>query len=141
MTRVSLLISLTYNSLVVQKRFRLPPMVSTHDGLTYDRVNASALQATTAHGPHGQVVVNDAKSVINNMTNLSEELPVINNTNAKMTCVVVFLINILMTCVVNDLYGQSLMWSIYTLEISSTLISICVLSTCQGMKLSFLKRH
>ena len=80
-------------------------MVSTHDGLTYDRANSSALQATTARGAHGRVVVNDAKSVINDMTNLSEGLPIINDTSAKITCMIVFSINALMTCVVADLYG------------------------------------
>ena len=89
-----------YEILVAQKRFRSPPTVST-----YDRVNSSALQATTSRGAHGRVVVNDAKSVINNMTNLSERLPVINNTNAKMICVVVLSINALMTCVVASLCG------------------------------------
>ena len=67
-------------------------MVSTHDGLTYDRANSSALQATAARGAHGRVVVNDAKSVIN-------------DTNAKMTCVVVLSINALMTYVVAGLCG------------------------------------
>ena len=82
---------------------------------------------------HGRVVVNDAKSVINDMTNLSEGLPVINDTtdlsewlpvindttnlseglpvindtSAKMTCVVVLSINALMTCMNNHLYGLS----------------------------------
>ena len=78
-------------------------MASTHNGLTYDRDNSSALQATAARGAHGQVVVNDAKSVINDTTNLSEELPVINDTSAKMTYVVVLFINDLMTCVVAGL--------------------------------------
>ena len=140
-TRVSPLIPSTHYSLIAQKRFRLPPMVSIHDGLIYDRANSSAFQATAACGAHGRVVVNNAKSVINNMTNLSERLPVINNTNAKITCVVVFSTNASITFVVNDLCGRSLMWSIYTLEISSALISICVLSTCQGMRLSFLECH
>ena len=81
------------------------PMILTHDGLTYDRANSSPLQATAAHGAHGQMVVNDAKLVINDMTNLSEGLPVINNTNAKMTFVVVLSINVLMTCVVAGLCG------------------------------------
>ena len=75
-------------------------MVSTHDGLTYDRANSSAFQATTARGAHGQVVVNDAKSIINDMINQSEGLPVINDISAKMTCVVVLSINALMTFVV-----------------------------------------
>ena len=96
-----------YEILVAQKRFRSPLTVST-----YDRVNSSALQATTSRGAHGRVVVNDAKSVINDMTNLSEGLPVINDTSAKMTCVV------------DDLCGRSPIWSIYMLEVSSTLISI-----------------
>ena len=52
---------------------------------------------------HGQVIVNNTKSVINNMTNLSEELPVINNTNAKMAYVVILSINALMSCVVAGL--------------------------------------
>ena len=51
------------------------------------------------------MVVNDAQSVINDMTDLSEGLPVINDTSAKMTCVVVLSINALMTCVVDDLCG------------------------------------
>ena len=92
-------------------------MVSIHDGLTYDRANSSALQATAARGAYGQVVINNAKSVIN-------------DTNIKMTCVVVLSINALMTCVVNDLCGRLLMWCIYILEISSALISICVSFTC-----------
>ena len=71
----------------------------------YDRANSSALQPTAACGAHGRVVVNDAKSVINNMTNLSEGLPVINNMNAKITCVVVLSINASMTCVVDNLCG------------------------------------
>ena len=89
-----------YKILVAQKRFRSSLMVST-----YDRVNSSALQATTSRGTHGRVVVYDAKSVINNMTNLSEGLPVINNTNAKMTYMIVLSINALMTCVVAGLCG------------------------------------
>ena len=77
-----------------QKRFRSPPTVSTHNGLTYDRTNSSALQATTSRGAHGRVVVNDTTDlnkrlpVINDTTNLSEGLPVINDTSAKMTYVV-----------------------------------------------------
>ena len=89
-----------YKILIAQKRFRSPPTVST-----YDRVNSSALQPMTSRGAHGRVIVNDAKSVINNMTNLSEGLPVINNINTKMTCVVVLSINALMTCVVAGLCG------------------------------------
>ena len=89
-----------YEILVAQKRVRSPPTVST-----YNRVNSSALQATTSRGAHGRVVVNDAKLVINDMTNLIEGLPVINDTNAKMTCVVVFSINALMTYVVAGLCG------------------------------------
>ena len=98
--RVSPLIPSIYNSLVAQKYFRSPPMISIQDGLTYDRVNSSALQATAARDAHGQVIVNDAKSVINDKTNLSERLPVINDTSAKMTCVVVFSIN------AYNLYGR-----------------------------------
>ena len=89
-----------YEIFVAQKRFRSPPMVST-----YDRVNSSALQATTFRDAYGRVVVNDTKSVINNMTNLSKGLPVINDTNAKMTCMVVLSINALMTYVVAGLCG------------------------------------
>ena len=59
----------------------------------------------TARGAHGQVVVNDAKSVINDTTNLSEGLPVINNTSAKITCVVVLSINALMIYAVAGLCG------------------------------------
>ena len=59
-----------YEILVAQKCFWLLPTV-----FTYDRVNSSALQAMAARSAHGQVVVNDAKSVINDMTNLSEGLP------------------------------------------------------------------
>ena len=103
-------------------------MVSIHNGLTYDKAKSSALQATAACGAYGRVIVNDAKSVIN-------------DTNTKMTCMVVLSINASMTCVVNILCKQSLMWSIYILEISSALISICVSSTCQRMRLLFLKRH
>ena len=76
----------------------------------HDRANSSALQATAACGAHGRVVINDAKSVINDAksvindkTNLSERLPVINDTSAKMTYVVVLSINALMTCVVAGL--------------------------------------
>ena len=79
-----------------------------HDGLTYlsyDSANSSALQATTIRAGHGRVVVNDAKSVINDKTKLSERLPVINDTSAKMTYVVLFSINALMTCVVAGLCG------------------------------------
>ena len=72
---------MTHNSSAAQKGFRSPPMASTYDGLTYDRVNSSAHQATAARGVHGRVVVNDAKSVITDMTNLSKGLPVINATN------------------------------------------------------------
>ena len=50
---VSPLILLTHDGTAAQKRFRLPPTVSTHDGLTYDRANSSALQATTSHNAHG----------------------------------------------------------------------------------------
>ena len=82
-----------------------PLTVFTCEGLIYDRANSSALQATAACGMHGQVVVNDAKSIINNMTNLSERLPVINDTSAKMTCVLILSINALMTCVVAGIYG------------------------------------
>ena len=35
-----------------QKHFQSPLMVSTHNGLTYDRANSSALQATTSRGAH-----------------------------------------------------------------------------------------
>ena len=51
------------------------PTVSTHDGLTYDRANSSALQATTLRATHERAIVNDAQ-------------PVINDTSAKMTSVV-----------------------------------------------------
>ena len=115
-----------------------PLTVSTRKSLTYDRAKSSALQATAACGIHKQVVVNKAKSIINNMTNLSEELPDINDTSAKMTCVIVLSINALMTCVVaglwsmllsfqltfDALYGRLPMQSIYKLTISSVLISI-----------------
>ena len=79
-----------------------------HNGstyLSYNSANSSVLQATATCGAHGRVVVNDAKSVINNKTNLSEGLPVINDTSAKMTCVVVLSINTLKTCVVAGLCG------------------------------------
>ena len=92
-----------YKIFVAQKRFWSPLTVST-----YDRVNSSALQATAACGTYGRVVVNDSKSVINDMTNLSEELPVINDTNAKMTCVVVLSINASMTCMDDHLCGLSI---------------------------------
>ena len=45
-----------------------PLMVSTYEGLTYGRANSSALQVIAICGMHGRVVVNDAKSVINDMT-------------------------------------------------------------------------
>ena len=80
-------------------------MVSIHDGLTYDRANSSAFLAITACNVHKRVVVNNAKSVINNMTNLSEGLPVINDTNAKITCMIVLSINALMICMVAGLCG------------------------------------
>ena len=60
-------------------------MVSIHDGMTYDRANSSALQAMAARGAHGRIVIND--------------------TSAKMTCVIVLSINALMTCVVAGLCG------------------------------------
>ena len=50
-------------------------------------------------------------------------------------------ISVNMICMVNDLYGQSPMWSIYTLEIFSALISICVSSTCRGIMFIILDRH
>ena len=82
-----------------------PLTVSTHKSLTYDRANSSALQATAACSTYGQVVINDTKLVINDTTNLSEELPVINDTSAKMTCMVLVSINVLMTCIVAGLCG------------------------------------
>ena len=89
-----------YEIFVAQKRFQSPPTIST-----YDKVNSSTLQATTSRGAHGRVIVNNAKSIINNITNLSERLLVINDTNAKMTCVVILSINALMTCMVAGLCG------------------------------------
>ena len=81
----------------MQKCFRSPPTVSTHDGLIYDRANSlspskldpsklchvsttsSALQATAARAAHGRVIVNDTQPVINDTTDLSEGLLVIND--------------------------------------------------------------
>ena len=87
---------------------RAAPPSTAHNGSTYpsyNSANSSALQATAACSAHGRVVVNNAKSVINNKTNLSEGLPVINNTSAKMTSVVVLSINALITCVFAGLCG------------------------------------
>ena len=72
---------------------RAPPPLTAHDGstyLSYDSSNSLALQATTARGAYGQVVINyqryeynddlsEGLSVINDMTDLSEGFPVINN--------------------------------------------------------------
>ena len=48
--------------------------------------------------------------VINDTTDLSKGLPVINDTSTKMTCVVVLSINALMSCVAYDLCGHWPMW-------------------------------
>ena len=80
---------------------RAPPPPTAHDGLTYDRANSFALQAMTACGAYRRVVVSYQQYEYND--NLSEGLPVINNTSAKMTYVVVLSINALMTCMVADL--------------------------------------
>ena len=69
------LIPPTHNGSAVQKRIWSPSIVSTYDGLTYDRANSFALQATMLWGTHGRAIVNNAQ-------------PVINNTSAKMTGVV-----------------------------------------------------
>ena len=50
-------------------------------------------------------VLSEELPIINNTTDLSEGLLVINDTNANMTYVVVLLINVLMTCMVDDLYN------------------------------------
>ena len=113
---VSPLIPLTHDGSAVQKRFWSPPIASIHDGLTYNKVNSSALQATTARGTYGWVVASYQQYEYND--DLSKGLPVINDTSAKMTCVV------------DDLCGRSPMWSIYTLEVFFALVSICILSTC-----------
>ena len=94
--------------------------------LSYDSVNSSTLQATTVRGMRRQVVVNDAQSVINDITDLRKKLPVINDmtdlskgllvindTIAKITCVIdnlcgCFFNQHLMTCVIDNLYGYRL---------------------------------
>ena len=121
------LIPLTHNGSAAQKYFRSPLLASTYDGLTYDRANSSTLQATTVCGAYGRVVVSYQWYEYND--DLSERLPVINNTNAKMTCVV------------DNLCRQSPMWSIYMLEVSSALVSICVSFICRDMRFIILKRH
>ena len=84
-----------YKILIVQKRFRSPPMVST-----YDRVNSSALQAMTLQGTHEKAIVNNAQQVINNM-------------NTKITSVV------------HDLYGRWFMWSMTRIDDHLCGLSIC----------------
>ena len=87
---------------------RAPPPLTAHNGSaypSYDSANSSALQATAARSAHGRVVDNDAKLVIKDKTNLSKGLPVINDTSAKMTCVVILSINALMTYVLASLCG------------------------------------
>ena len=77
------------------------------DGSTYpsyDSANFSALQATAVRSTHRRVIVNNAHPVIDE-DNLSEGVSVINNTSAKMTCVVVFFNQRLMTYVVASLCG------------------------------------
>ena len=49
--------------------------------------------------------LSEGSSVINDTTDLSERLPVINNTSAKMIYIVVLSINALMTYIVNNLCG------------------------------------
>ena len=39
----------------MERRFRLPPMVFIHNGLTYDKINPSALQATTSRSVYKRV--------------------------------------------------------------------------------------
>ena len=74
--------------------------------------------------------------VINDTTNLSEGLPVINDTSAKMTCVVVLSINALMTCAVDDLCGcpfnQRLMTGVVVLSINA-LITCVVDDLCGSL--------
>ena len=85
---------------------RAPPPPTAHDSSTYpsyNRANSSAFQATTARGAYGWVVASYQRYEYND--DLNEGLPVINNTSAKMTCVVVLSINALMTCVVAGLFG------------------------------------
>ena len=60
------LIPSTHDSLVAQKRFWSPLTVSTDD-----RVNSSALQAMGARGMHGQVIVNDAKPIIDDTSTIN----------------------------------------------------------------------
>ena len=67
---------------------RAPPPPTAHDGSTYPSymsANSSILQATAARGAHRRVVVNDTQSVINDMTNLSEGLSVIDDTSTMTT--------------------------------------------------------
>ena len=75
----------THDGPAAQKHFQSSPIVSTHDGLTYDRVNFSTFQATVARGAHGQVVANYWQYKYND--NLSEELLVIEDTSIMTTWV------------------------------------------------------
>ena len=92
------------------KALWLPLKVSTHESLTYNRANSSALQATAVCNVYRRLIVNDAKSVIIDTTNLSEGLPVINAMSAKMTCVVVLSINALITSVIASICGLWPVW-------------------------------
>ena len=74
-----------YSQPIAQKRFWSPPMASTHDGLTYDKANSFALQATTTHGVYGRVVASYQQYEYNN--DLSEGLPIINDTSTMTTWV------------------------------------------------------
>ena len=44
-------------------------------------------------------------------------------------------------CLLANLYRRLSMWFIYTIEVSSTLVSIYILSICQGMRFIIFKRH
>ena len=71
---------------------RAPPLPTTYDGSSYpsyNSANSSALEATTVWGTHGRVIVNDVRPVLDDTSIMSEEVPVINNTSAKLIGVVV----------------------------------------------------
>ena len=52
-----------------------------------------------------------------------------------------YLYTIVARCLLANLCGRSPIWSIYIWEVSSALVSICVVSTCRGMRFIIFKRH
>ena len=131
---------------------KAPPPLTTHNGSTYpsyNSVNSSTFQAMAAPGMHGQVIVNDAQLVINDTSIMMIWMKSYQSSTIWVRKWPVWSI----IFVVNNLCGRWPVWTIthivylyvgkifHLCEVSSVLVSICVSSTCQGLRFIIFEHH